>query len=441
MLTLTNHLLARLLSIKRVNATMQKHTRKEVLARYFKLRIDRRILAVILIFLVVYLTWLFAFPQFGPVTNDFFNRFEALGIDKGKWVMLFLASLAFASLASGVIVDKTMKRTRLILVATPIVSILTLSLFWLKLDSVFLTPIPLGLAAGVIPVALGAYFADNTQPEDRGRIMGIAIGITMLVAQIFLITGPLNFGLEKNIEILIIGTWLLLTFITLGFRPKEKTAEPAPIRPKKGPPAKQVALYAIPIFLFNLVAGILFSIVFPTIRDQISGSLFYLIWAIPFMIGAIFAGIQFDFRGRKFPTIIGLAITGVSVAILGILGVSVAYLILIPLAIGFSYVTISSLIIWADLAPARSRGAFYGLGFGIIAASQMLGLILCGASFGSASTSQINAYMLFSSIALFLCIPPLLFAEEALPKELIEKRQLADYLEEFKNKAAKKKPT
>ena len=80
------------------------------------------------------------------------------------------------------------------------------------------------------------------------------------------------------------------------------------------------------------------------------------------------------------------------------------------------------------------------MGFGIIASALMIGLILSGASFGSASTAQINTYLLFSSIALFLCIPPLLVADEALPKELIEKRQLADYLDGFKGKF-KKKPS
>jgi MFS family permease len=420
---------------------MQKLTRKEVLARYFQLRIDKSTLAVISILLIVYLTWLFAFPQFGPILKEFFNRFEALSIDKGKWIMLFFAALSFSSLATGYILDKTNKRIIPILIATPIVSLLTISFLWLKFDSAFLFAIPLGLAAGVIPVALGAYFADHTLPEDRGRIMGISIGVTMLISQIFLVTGPINIGSTLNIEIIIIGSWLLLAFVTLGFKPKEKIQEPSALKPRKGPPTKQVVLYAIPVFLFYLVAGILLSIVFPTIQYQISSSSFYLIWAIPSMIGAIFAGIQFDFRGRKFPTIIGLAITGVSVAILGIIGVSLAYLILIPLAIGFSFVTVSSLIIWADLAPARSRGLFYGIGFALITASQMVGLILAGTRFGSASTSQINAYMLFSSIALFLCIPPLLLAEEALPKELIEKRQLADYLGGFKNKITKKKPT
>jgi MFS family permease len=304
---------------------------------------------------------------------------------------------------------------------------------------VFLFSILLGLAAGVSPVAWGAYFADHTLPEDRGRIMGIAVGLTMPIAQLFLISEPFEIGLTVNVKILIIGSWLLITFLALAFRPKEKTQEISSSKGRRGPTPKQIALYAIPIFLFYLVAGILLSIVFPTIQDHVGNGIFYLIWAIPFIFGAIFAGIQLDLRGRKFPTIVGLAITGVSLAVLGIMGLNLGYICIIPLAIGYSFVAIASFVIWADLAPARSRGIFYGAGFGLMAAAQMLGLILTGTSFGMASASQINAYMLFSSVALFLCIPPLILAEEALPKELIEKRQLIDYLDGVKNKFVRKK--
>jgi MFS family permease len=222
--------------------------------------------------------------------------------------------------------------------------------------------------------------------------------------------------------------------VGLAFRQKDHAQDSPKAKTRKGPPLKQFALYATPIFLFYVVAGILFSMVFPTIQDHIGNNIFYVIWAVPFTAGAILAGVQLDIRGRKFPTILGLAITGVSLAVFGILGVNWGYLCIIPLAIGYSFVTITSLIVWADLAPANSRGKYFGIGFGLIAAAQMVGLIVSGVSYGSASAAQINLYMLFASIALFLCIPPLFLADEALPKELIEKRQLLDYLEGVKNK-------
>ncbi len=101
---------------------------------------------------------------------------------------------------------------------------------------------------------------------------------------------------------------------------------------------------------------------------------------------------------------------------------------IIPLAVGYAMVTVSSFIIWADLAPTKSRGLYYGLGFGLMAGAMSLGLIGVGTTFGSVSVSQINSYMLYSSVAIFLCIPPLIQAEDALPMEVIEKRQMEEHL-------------
>ncbi len=408
-------------------------------SRYLRLRIDRSSFVILSIFIVIYLSWLLAFPLFGPINAGYFDGFKALGIEKGKWILLFLGSLIASNLASGFLIDKTKRRIIFILISTVVTAALTFSLVWISYGTVFLLSILLGIAAGLSPVAWGAYFADHTLPEDRGRIMGISIGLAIPIAQLFLLSELSKIGVTTNLEMLIAGSWLLLTFLALGFKPKEKTEEISAVRARRGPAPKQIALYAIPMFLFYVVAGILLAIVFPTIQNLIGTDLFYLIWAIPFIVGAVFAGIQLDLRGRKFPTIVGLAITGVSLAVLGILGLSLGYICLIPLAIGYSFVAISSFVIWADLAPARSRGMFYGAGLALMASAQMIGLILTGTSFGMATSSQINAYMLFSSVALFLCIPPLLLAEEALPKELIEKRQLLDYFDGVKNKFAKKK--
>jgi MFS family permease len=418
---------------------MKQPAKKELPSRYFKLGINRKTFATLLIFITAFLIWFYAFPQFGPILSDFFNNFNALSIDKGKWMLLFLASMTVSTIGSGFLVDKALNRVLIITLITPLISVLTIAFLLLNFDMSFSFAIMLGLIAGVSPVAIGAYFAEHSSPEDRGRIVGIALGITLLLSQVFLFTGSFNIGSVSNVEVIIITIVLMVTFVGLPFRPKENAQGNSSTKSRRGPTPKQILLYAIPIFLFYIVAGILFSIVFPTIQDHVSNSIFYVIWAIPSAIGAVFAGVQLDVRGRKFPTILGLAITGVSVAVFGILGVNWGYLFIIPLAVGYSFVSITSLIVWADLAPTKSRGKYYGIGFGLITSAQMLGLILSGVSYGSASAAQIGLYMLFASIALFLCIPPLFLAEEALPKELIEKRQLLDYLEGVKNKFSGKK--
>jgi hypothetical protein len=86
------------------------------------------------------------------------------------------------------------------------------------------------------------------------------------------------------------------------------------------------------------------------------------------------------------------------------------------------------------LAPAQSRGLYYGAGIGVIALAILLGLFTTGSVFGSTGINQVKSYLFFSSIALFLAIPPLIFVEEILPKELVEKRRLQEYLELAKKK-------
>ncbi|NIQ32407.1 MAG: MFS transporter [Nitrososphaeria archaeon] len=407
------------------------------LSYYFKLRIDRKSFAVILISVAGYLVWLMAFPMFGPITASFLDGLKALDIEKGRFVQWFLISMVVSSLVGGYLIDKAKRRVLFIWISALIASLLTFAFIWLnRVGEVFLFSLLLGFVSGLSPVAWGAYFADHTSPEDRGRVMGMSVGLSMPIAYLFLIAEP--FGGTSEAKIMVIGSVLLITLVTLTLRPQEKTEEILSSKGRRGPGAKQIVFYASPIFLFYLVAGILLSIVFPTVQDHVRNEIFYLIWAIPFLMGAIVAGIMFDSRGRKFPTIVGLAITGVSLAVFGIIGIRLGYVSIISLAIGFSFVTTLSFIIWADLAPARARGIYYGAGVGLMAAALMLGLISAGTIFGSVSASRITGYMLFSSVALFLCIPPLIVAEETLPKELIEKRQLQEYLDEVKRKFVKK---
>ncbi|MEX2737844.1 MAG: hypothetical protein Q6356_002105, partial [Candidatus Wukongarchaeota archaeon] len=89
---------------------MKKLAKREVIKRYFKLRIKRNIFAILLIFIIVYLSWLFAFPLFGPIITAYFDGFNALSIEKGRWSLLFLVSMVVSSLASGYFIDKTYRR-------------------------------------------------------------------------------------------------------------------------------------------------------------------------------------------------------------------------------------------------------------------------------------------------------------------------------------------
>ena len=101
-------------------ARMKQPTKNEFWSRYFKLRLSKRTLVTLLIFITAFLVWFFAFPQFGPIISEFFNGFHALGIDKGKWMLLFLASMTASVLGSGFLVDKALKKVLIILMLASI---------------------------------------------------------------------------------------------------------------------------------------------------------------------------------------------------------------------------------------------------------------------------------------------------------------------------------
>jgi len=406
---------------------------------FFNVKVTKNSFTMIFISIVGYFVWLFAFPMFGPITDNLLVGLKALAIEKGRFVQLFLISMIVSSFISGYLIDKVEKRIVFIWVPTIMASLLTFAFVWLnKISEVFLFSFLLGIAAGVSPAAWGAFFADHTSPEDRGRTMGISIGFSMPIAYLFFITEPFEIGGTAKAELLIIGSLYLVTLLTFFLRPQEKTQVITSSKGRRGAGFRQLFFYSIPIFLFYWVMGVLLSIVFPTVQDQVRTEIFYLIWTFPFLFGAISAGVLFDTMGRNFPTIVGLAITGVSLAVLGIFGIRLGYVCITTLAIGCSFVTVFSFIVWADLAPANARGTYYGAGTGLMASAILLGLMSAGTLFGSISASQIKSYILLSSVALFLCIPPLIITEDVLPKELIEKRRFQQYLDQARKKYVKK---
>jgi MFS family permease len=347
-------------------------------------------------------------------------------------------TMVISSFVIGYVIDRTVKRIVFIWASALVASILTLVLIFLD-DILFILPWMafIVLVAGINPTAWATFFADNTAPEDRGRLMAIPVAFSFLIAYLFLVFGPIKIG-AFSADLIIIGLIMLITLVTFLLKPQEKTEEIKKSRRGRGAGTKQTVLYAIPVFLFYIVGGVLFSIVFPTIQNNVRSDVFYLAWAVPFFFGAVVGGILLDTRGRKLPMIVGLAITGVSLAILGILGIKLGFVCIISLAVGYSIVMISSLIIWSDLAPVKQRGLYNGIGFGLIGIALMIGLTIVGTAYGSVSESSIKSYMFFSSVALFLCIPPLIIAEDALPQEVIEKRQLEEHLRRARQRVLKK---
>ncbi len=381
--------------------------------------------------------WLSAFPLFGSIFTVRLGGLGELAIEQGGVIQIFLFSMLASGSISGLIIDRVLRREIVIWVITFVASAFTYAYLWVNEFTVlFPASLFLGVVAGLVPVAWGAFFADNTSPEDRGKIMGLSVAASMPIAYIFLAYKPIGDSL-RALFIAIVSIYLLaMLAININF--------PGNPENKRGRRRGRVEIelnffyYAAPIFLFYAVAGFLLSLGLPAIQGNVSNGLFTIAWALPFFFGAVLGGILLDGIGRKFPMIVGLAIIGVSLAMLGIVGTQLSFISIVPLAIGFAIVSTASFIIWADLAPARARAVHYGVGFSLMAIALIVGLMGVGTVLGGVNPSQINTYLLVCSGTIFLCIPPLLQVEDALPKEIIEQRKMRQYLERAKRIYTKK---
>ena len=148
------------------------------------------------------------------------------------------------------------------------------------------------------------------------------------------------------------------------------------------------------------------------------------------MFSSIITSTFLDTRGRKSTTIISLAITGLSIGMLGIFGTKSGFIPIMTLATGFSSFIVSSFILWSDIAPEKARGIYHGLGFGLIWMAVLIGLIFSGSEFGVISEEKFRSLMIFSAIIVFLCIPLQLFSYETLPKEIISRRRIDRHLKQ-----------
>jgi MFS family permease len=298
----------------------------------FSVIIDRNTLITILVTVIGYLIWLMAFPLFGPVMASYLGDMRALAIEKGSVLQIFLLLMAISSVTIGYFIDKTGRRTIFIWISAILGSIITIGLVFVN-DIFLVFPLMalLGIVAGVSPAAWGTFFADYTAPEDRGRIMGLCFALAIPISVGPILTGSITFRGLMNFELVVAGLLYLLSTSSILFKPKDKEISEREARRSRGQGTRQLVLYAAPIFLFYIVIGVLLSAIFPTIQDNINADRFYLMWGAPVLLGALFGGIQLDTRGRKFPMIVGLAITGVSLAVLGVLGIRQGFVSIITL--------------------------------------------------------------------------------------------------------------
>jgi MFS family permease len=287
----------------------------------------------------------------------------------------------------------------------------------------------LGTSLGLGLPSSMAIVADYTAVEERGRVSGIIVLGTFIIAFASMATIWI-FSLET------VGTALLLavvrssSFLALAIDKcdrlvplvKEKTHLPVTAH-------REYLFYIFPWVMFSIASSLAWNVI-PQ-RDYTAE--LSAVTALRYVFIAVFglgAGVMADRFGRKRPIIIGLIVLGVAFALLGF---SLSYTSVIWLhRLWYVYLALSGvtwglffvvfLAVPGDLADLNLREKFYAL---------VAGLFVVGAIPVPVFPSilPVDSLSQILSIILFLSIVPVLRAKETLQESKIQERKIKEHIE------------
>jgi MFS family permease len=301
-----------------------------------------------------------------------------------------------------------------------------------------------GVAFGFgLPAAM-SYFAQSTEPANRGRLGGITFLLSGLGA--FLISGV---GTDNIfVASLVLASWRLAGLAgSIILKPSDnQTTEKRRVSYRQVLTNRAFLLYFVPWTMFMLVN----SLAFPVIekQPQLSIELVHFSSSIEFVlagISAVLFGILADNAGRKRLAVAGFTLLGLGYAVLGFSSGNIYgwwfYTAIDGIAWG-SFAMTFLFVLWGDLAEDQRGEKFYAVGIMPYLISSFVRF-----SMGSYVATAISNYaMIFSyfSFFLFLAVLPLVYAPETLPEKVIKTLELNSYLtkaQEIVAKAQKKEET
>jgi len=397
-------------------------------------RLTKRGFLVLFIPYLTSSTWYFLF--FAQIPNYVIKNLGSTS--QSIWVNVYVNfSIVLSILIGCLFVDKVDK-VRIIYAWAAVMPIATILLmFASNLASILVFLFLLGVMFGMGLLAYCVYFCSLTNTEERGRVGGTIVFVSLLSYPIFL-----SFSFNTS------GT--LITFVFLGvctfmihlLKPRERagltTKEKVSTVQSNN---KSLLLYLIPWMVFCAVNATLAYVVTNYLTHQFSGFVFQaqFLKYLGASLGALIGGLSADWIGRKMALSIGLVSYGIGTALSG-LGRSPELFLFAYIASGFSwgiFLVVYTLVIWGDLASKKICASFYAAGFIPLYFLEGFGLLVLPKIL---YVSAIYA-ALVSSFLIFLSNVPIIFAKELLPQYIIEEMNLTRYIQWLKNLIKKQKPS
>jgi MFS family permease len=283
----------------------------------------------------------------------------------------------------------------------------------------------MGTSLGLVLPSSMALVADYTIVENRGRVSGMIILSTFIVA--FAST-----AIYRMLDLDIIGLILLLAVVRStslfallidkfdkpSIKGKEKTRIPAKAY-------RELLFYLAPWVMFTIASSLALGLIPQTdyaSELSLGNNLKYVLIAV----FGLAAGVIADRFGRKQPIILGLATLGIGYLLLGfnMSGISVIiYCALSGVTWGLFFVIF--LVVPGDLSIPSVREKFYALGY-ILPLTGMFAIATIPGPIIPLSPSLIAQIL---GIFLFLAMYPVFRAKETLTESKRREREMREYVE------------
>ena len=295
---------------------------------------------------------------------------------------------------------------------------------------VLILSIFLGISFGLGMPSCLAYFAECTIVENRGRIGGITLLITNLIAPLLVIPFKM---FDPTVNSIILAMWRGTGLIIFFLRPEENFA--AKVKKNISFTSifrnKPFILYFVAWFMFCLVDNFEKSLIDHFLSNSMP-SLLNVMGIVEPIIGSLFiliAGLLCDRTGRKRIVLYGFIALGLAYAIIGLdpsLAISWYFYFLVDGVAWGIFFVIFVLILWGDLSQPGTREKYYTVGSVPFFLSSVIPPLLA-----PSFIELISPYTAFSlaSFFLFVAVLPLMYAPETLPEKKIELRRLRKYVE------------
>jgi MFS family permease len=311
-----------------------------------------------------------------------------------------------------------------------------LSLFFAVLNTTdFYSIIVLSAVVGVyfgfgMPTCT-AYFAQQTQPQNRAKASGLIIlilgvgytAITLLDANTVLIAA-------------VLAAWRITSLLPIlrSKTPQEDTE----VKDKKVTyrsilQSRAFLLYTVPWLMFSLINDLTMELN----KTYFNSGLFPAAFAQNYMLienvlagaSAIICGVLADKNGRKRLALVAFVLLGIGYASLGLFSELYVAALFYVCVDGFAWGAFMMLFlftVWGDIAHEKGAEKFYFLGVLPYLFSNFIRV-----GFGQPIASGIGETVVFSfaSFFLFLAILPLAYAPETLPEKIMKKAELDNYIE------------